>query len=386
MSKLRLLSVDGSVGEVELAEPRRFQRPDHALQGRIAFAAAHIVPRVSAENVPGHPADIDWESTLAFRRHLWSWGLGVADAMDTAQRNMGLDPLATRELIKRTAAEAKLAGGRIVAGFNTDHLDTDILSIGAVIDAYVSQLEFVEETGSGTVMMASRHLARAGASSAQYERVYRSVLARATRPVILHWLGTAFDPQLAGYFGSRNSGKAIETLLRIVDENRAHISGIKMSLLDPEAELAVRRRLPVGVRMFTGDDFNYVELIEGNGEGYSDALLGAFAAIAPAASAAIQSLQRGNFAEYHAILDPTQKLARRMFEKPTFNYKADIAFLSWLNGHQPAFAMVGGMHAARSLVHLSAVVRLANACGALENPYLAAGRWATLLLLNGVTR
>lgn len=379
-----LLRPDGSTTTASLGDAPEFARPAEPLRSRVAYAAAHVIPKPWAENVPGAPADVDWDATLAFRRHVYSWGLGVADAMDTAQRNMGLDAAATRELISRSAADARAVGGSVVAGVNTDHVDEAVIPIGAIIDAYKEQLHFTEDAGAGAVLMASRHLARAAESAADYERVYREVLAAASGPVVLHWLGPAFDPALTGYFGSSDFGPAAETVLRIIESAEGRISGIKMSLLDAGAERSLRSRLPEDVRMFTGDDFNYVELIEDDGSAHSDALLGAFAALAPAASAAIQALDRDDVEQYRAILQPTQELSRQVFAAPTFYYKTGVAFLSWLNGHQDAFAMVGGLQSARSLPHLSEIVRLAGACGALERPDLAVERWTSLLRLNGV--
>jgi hypothetical protein len=374
----------GALERWELSEAPDLRRPAGPLRSRVVYAAAHVVPRVTGDNVPGAPADVDWDATLAFRHHVWSWGLGVADAMDTAQRNMGLDAKATRELIARSAAEARAAGGALVVGVNTDHVDDEVISLPAVVDAYLEQLHFAEDQGAGTVLMASRHLARAASSPADYARVYREVIARAGAPVILHWLGEAFDPQLAGYFGSRDIPTCIDTVVAIMTEHAGRVRGIKMSLLDAGYEVAVRSRLPQGTTMFTGDDYNYVDLIEGDGRRHSDALLGAFAAVAPNASAAIQALDAGDPADYRAILGPTEDLARHIFAVPTFYYKTGVAFLSWLNGHQPAFAMVGGLHSARSLPHLSTLVRLADRAGALEDPELAAERWNAYLALHGI--
>jgi Protein of unknown function (DUF993) len=385
MSAVTLIDADGRLQHRELSDVPAFHRPAAPLRSRVAYAAAHVVPRVAAENVPGAPADIDWDATLAFRHHVWSWGLGVADAMDTAQRNMGLDAKATRELITRSAAEARAVGGALVVGVNTDHLADEVVPLQEVIDAYVEQLHFAEDEGAGTVLMASRHLARAATSPADYARVYREVLARAGAPVVLHWLGEAFDPQLAGYFGSRDVPTNIDTVIEIMSENVDRVRGIKMSLLDAGHEIAVRSRLPQGTTLFTGDDFNYVGLIEGDGQRHSDALLGAFAAVAPNASAAIQALDTGDLQGYRRILGPTETLARHVFAAPTFYYKTGVAFLSWLNGHQRAFSMVGGLHAARSLPHLSTLVRLADEAGALENPDLAAQRWNAHLAVHGVS-
>jgi hypothetical protein len=375
---------DGQVRRRELAPAPAFARPAVPLRSRVAYAAAHVVPRVTAENVPGAPADIDWDATLAFRHHVWSWGLGVADAMDTAQRNMGLDAAATRELIARSAAEARSVGGDLVVGVNTDHLTDQVVELPAVIDAYTRQLHHAEDHGAGVVLMASRHLARAASGPADYEHVYREVLARASAPVVLHWLGAAFDPELEGYFGSTDVAADIDTVVRIMTDNVDKVRGIKMSLLDAGHEIALRDRLPAGTTMFTGDDYHYVDLIAGDGHRHSDALLGAFAAVAPNASAAITALDAGDVDGYRAILGPTEELARHVFAAPTWFYKTGVAFLAWLNGHQPAFTMVGGLHAGRSLPHLSRLVELADAAGALEDPEQAARRWNAHLALHGV--
>jgi hypothetical protein len=384
VTTLRLIDTAGGTRLIEARPPVSTTRPPGPPASRTAYAAAHVIPLAWAENVPGAPAAIDWDATLAFRRHVWSWGLGVADAMDTAQRNMGLDWAATTELIRRSAREAADVGGDLVVGVNTDHVADERISLEQVVAAYLTQLEVAEEAGAGVVLMASRHLARAADGPADYERVYREVLARASTPVVLHWLGEAFDPHLAGYFGP-DLATASDTVVRIIEGDLDRVRGIKMSLLDADAEVAVRRRLPAGATLFTGDDFHYVSLIEGDDLGHSGALLGAFAAVAPSAALALAALDRGDVEEYRRILDPTEALARQIFATPTPFYKTGVAFLSWLNGHQPAFAMVGGLHSARSLVHLSEIVRLADAAGALEHPELAAERWGALLDLNGLS-
>ena len=388
MSALRLLAADGTVRDAVLNEGGSYTRPTVPLRSRVAYAAAHVVPKTHADNTPGQPADIDWDATLAFRRNVYSWGLGVADAMDTAQRNMGLDAAATRELIARSAEVAREEGGSVVVGVNTDHVAETHITIEQVIAAYLEQLHFTEEQGAGPVLMASRHLARVATGADDYRRVYREVLSRATVPVVLHWLGTAFDPELAGYFGADDWETASGVLLDVIHESPGKVAGVKMSLLNAESEISVRERLPEGVRMFTGDDFNYVGLIGGDtvgqGESHSDALLGAFAAITPVASAAIQALDAGDPEAYLRILGPTEELSRQVFAAPTFYYKTGVAFLAWLNGHQPAFQMVGGLHSARSLSHLSRIVELANASLALEQPELARQRWHGMLRLNGV--
>ncbi|RJT78458.1 dihydrodipicolinate synthase family protein [Arthrobacter cheniae] len=381
---ITLVDAAGTTSAAELNPAPAFTRPVAPLASRTVYAAAHVVPRTTSDNVPGAPADLDWDATLAFRHHLWSWGLGVADAMDTAQRNMGLDPAATRELISRSAAEARSVGGALVVGVNTDHVDDAVITLDAVIDAYKEQLHLTEDAGASVVLMASRHLARAARTAEDYERVYSEVLAAAGAPVILHWLGSAFDPELGTYFGSTDTEAASSTLLKIIANSPDKVAGVKMSLLDAGSERAVRSQLNAPVRMFTGDDFNYVSLIGGDSSGYSHALLGAFAALGPHGSAAVQALDAEDHDAYQRILGPTEALSRQIFARPTFYYKTGVAFLSWLNGHQPGVGMVGGLHAARSLPHLSEIVRLANECGALEQPDLARERWHGLLRVSGV--
>ncbi|GLI29984.1 MULTISPECIES: DUF993 family protein [Brachybacterium] len=409
--QLTLLGEDGALRRIPLAEAPAFARPTAPLRSRVVYAAVHVVPLVHGDNTPGAPAQIDWDATLAFRRTMWSRGLGVADAMDTAQRGMGLDPVATRELITRTADAARAAledpeisavfpagatvSDLVVAGVNTDQRTEQELSLDEIVEAYVEQLRATERAGAGAVLMASRHLARTARSAADYEEVYRRVLAEATAPVVLHWLGTVFDPQLKGYFGSDDPAVGADALLRIIEEDPSRIRGVKMSLLDDAAEIAVRERLPEGVRMLTGDDFHFSHLIVGDGTvttgadeqqvrgEYSDALLGAFAATAPAASAAVQALDRGDVDEARRILDAAEQLGRHVFSAPTYHYKTGVAFLAWLNGHQQAFTMVGGMHSARSLPHLSRTIELAATTGNLEDPVLAAERWHGMLRLAG---
>ena len=409
--QLTLLDEDGALRRIPLAGAPAFARPSAPLRSRVVYAAVHVVPLVHGDNTPGAPARIDWDATLAFRRTMWSRGLGVADAMDTAQRGMGLDPAATRELITRTADAARAAledpeisavfpvgasvSDLVVAGVNTDQRAEQDLRLDEIVEAYVEQLRATERAGAGAVLMASRHLARTARSAADYEEVYRRVLAEATAPVVLHWLGTVFDPQLAGYFGSDDPAVGADTLLRIIEADPTRIRGVKMSLLDDAAEIAVRKRLPEGVRMLTGDDFHFSHLIVGDGTvttaadeqqvrgEYSDALLGAFAATAPAASAAVQALDRGDVDEARRILDAAEQLGRHVFSAPTYHYKTGVAFLAWLNGHQQAFTMVGGMHSARSLPHLSRTIELAATTGNLEDPALAAERWHAMLRLAG---
>ncbi|GAA3042182.1 dihydrodipicolinate synthase family protein [Pseudonocardia yunnanensis] len=351
----------------------------------MAFAAAHVAADPWGENVPGAPAAVDWDATLAFRRHLFSYGLGVAEAMDTAQRNMGLDWVAVQELVRRSAEQARADGARIAAGAGTDHR-TDLTSVDDVIAAYSEQVEFVEGTGSQVILMASRQLAALASGPDDYLRVYDELLRQVREPVILHWLGEAFDPQLRGYWGSTDIPAATATFLQLVGSHAAKVDGVKVSLLSAEHEIGLRAALPAGVRLYTGDDFNYPELIRGDGTHHSDALLGAFSAIAPAASAALAALDDGDVHRYDAELAPTLELSRHVFAAPTFYYKTGIAFLAWLCGHQPGFTMVGGLQSARSIVHLAEAFALANAARLVPDPERAAEKFRGLLAVAGATR
>ncbi len=384
MTDVLLPRADGSTTSRTLAAPRPWPRPDAPPRSRIAFAAAHVVPRVGAENVPGAPADLDWDATLGFREHLWGWGLGVAEAMDTAQRGMGLDWVAAQELIRRSTARAREVGGRIAAGAGTDHLPAGA-NLDEVLAGYLEQVEVVEQAGAQVILMASRHLAAAATGPDDYLRIYSRVLEQASGPVVLHWLGQDFDPALAGYWGSADLDAATSTVLELIDTHADAVDGIKVSLLDADRERAVRAALPAGVRLYTGDDFHYPELIAGDAGAHSDALLGIFAAIAPAASAGLQALDAGDVTAFHEALDPTLPLARHLFGAPTFYYKTGIAFLAWLDGAQPGFAMVGGLHGARSVVHLARCLELADDAGLLADPELAARRWGALAATYGVT-
>jgi len=347
---------------------------------RRVYAAAHVAAQ------PGPDGEvIDWESTMAFRDHLWAHGFGVAEAMDTAQRGMGLSWGQARELIARSAARA---AGRLVGGVGTDLLvcgvGTDQLadggrhSIARITGAYAEQMGFVQSTGAGVVLMASRALAASARGARDYLAVYGELLKQADRPVILHWLGEAFDPALRGYWGSTDFGGAADTVLELIERAGGQVEGIKLSVLDARHEVALRRRLPAGVRLYTGDDFNYAELIRGDAVGHSDALLGAFAAITAPAAAALAALDRGDIAGYEAAMGPTVPLSRAIFEPPTYHYKIGVAFLAWLNGLQPWFAMLGGLQRRRPARHLIRVFELAVAARALVDPELAAGRMREL--------
>ena len=381
-----LPDAEGGWRETELYEPRAWTEHPEPFQSRIAFAAAHVVADPRGENIPGAPAVIDWEATLGFRRHLFRYGLGVAEAMDTAQRNMGLDWQATQELITRSAALANEHGARIASGAGTDQLLSPPGSLGEVTDAYLEQLEFVEAAGSQAIVMASRQLAAVARSADDYLQVYSSVLSRATQPVVLHWLGEMFDPQLNGYWGSADIPTATRTFLDLINEQSAKVDGVKVSLLSADHEQELRAALPAGVRLYTGDDYNYPELIEGDGDHHSDALLGAFAAIAPAASAALSALDADDIEGYRREMAPTLALSRHIFAPPTYYYKTGIAFLAWLNGHQDGFVMVGGLQSARSILHLAHVFELANEAQLLTDPDLAAHRLGLLLASAGLAR
>jgi hypothetical protein len=383
--RLELPRPDGTLETYAPGEPAAFERPGGRLRSRVFYAAAHVVCDSLAPGDPTGPARLDWEATLAYRRHLWSWGLGVAEAMDTAQRGMGLGWDAARELIRRSIAEARASGGEIACGAGTDQLPAGRpASLDAIREAYLEQLGFIEGEGGRAVMMASRALAAAAGSADDYRSVYDAVLGEARRPVILHWLGEQFDPALSGYWGARDLDEASTTVLELIAENAERIDGIKTSLLDAARERALRRALPPGVRLYTGDDLNYPELIRGDGDGASDALLGVFDAIAPAASAAVQALDAGNDPGFDERLAPTLPLARRLFEPPTPSYKTGIVFLAYLGGHQRHFRMVGGLESARSVVHLSELFRLADRAGLLRDPDLAVERMRRVLGLAGV--
>jgi len=385
VSRLAIPDSGGAWRTIELFEPRAWPEHPEPHRARVAFAAAHVVADPFGENVPGAPAVIDWDSTLAFRRNLFRYGLGVAEAMDTAQRNMGLDWTAVQELVRRSAAQAKQLGARIASGAGTDHRD-DLSCVQEVIDAYLEQIDFVQGTGSRVVVMASRQLARLAATADDYLRVYDVLLGQVREPVILHWLGEAFDPHLHGYWGSSDVSVATKTLLDLIHANAGVVDGVKVSLLSAEHEAGIRASLPDGVRLYTGDDFNYPALIRGDGTRHSDALLGAFAAVAPAASAALTALDAGDLAGYDAEMARTLPLSRHIFAAPTYHYKTGIAFMSWLTGQQPGFTMVGGLQSARSIVHLSTLFALANEARLLPDPDLAAHRLGLWLASAGVTR
>jgi hypothetical protein len=383
---VRLAGAGGTVYDYTPTGKFLYAERGAASRSRLAYAAVHMVADPLADVSPIAPAAIDWESTLAFRRHIWTYGLGVAEAMDTAQRGMGLDWEASKELIRRSLAEAKAVGGRIVCGAQTDHLTPrSARELRDVEAAYEEQCGFVEALGGQVVLMASRDLARIARGPEDYARVYERVLSQLQRPALIHWLGEVFDPELAGYWGHADLDRAMAVCLEIITANRAKVEGIKLSLLDQKREIAMRSRLPEGVRMFTGDDFDYPTTIAGDGTRHSDALLGAFDLIAPAASAALRALDAGDTQRFAAILEPTVPLSRHVFSAPTFFYKTGIVFMAYLNGHQDHFRMVGGLESGRSATHLANLFVLADKAGLLRDPELAMNRIRPVMALAGIT-
>jgi len=387
MPTINLPNPDRSITPYALrGEPIPFVKCKAGDFPRIAYSAAHVVADPLAGNDPWLTPAIDWETTLQFRHRMWDLGLGVAEAMDTAQRGMGLGWAEAQELIRRAQAEARTRGDSLIAyGAGTDHLapGPDV-GIDAIIAAYEEQVGFVEGEGGRVILMASRALAAAAKSPDDYARVYGRILSQVKQPVILHWLGEMFDPALQGYWGDIDHDRAMDVCLEVIAANADKVDGIKISLLSAEKEIAMRRRLPDGVKMYTGDDFNYAELIAGDSEGYSHALLGIFDAIAPAASAGLAALGRGDTTEFFDILEPTVPLSRHIFAAPTRFYKTGVVFLAYLNGLQDHFAMVGGQQSTRSLQHLAELFRLADKARVLADPELAVARMARVLAVHGV--
>ncbi|MFH8494382.1 dihydrodipicolinate synthase family protein [Streptomyces coeruleorubidus] len=362
--------------------------PGTPFTSRTVYSAAHVVADPYADVSPDSPAAVDWDATLAFRRHLWSHGLGVAEAMDTAQRGMGLDWAGAAELIRRSAAEAKSVGGLIACGVGTDQLSaTEIgypYSLAEIRAAYEEQLALVEESGARAILMASRALAAVAKGPEDYLEVYGHLLRQASEPVVLHWLGPMFDPALEGYWGATDLDAATQTFLDVIAAHPDKVDGIKVSLLDAQREIDIRRRLPQGVRCYTGDDFNYPELIAGDEQGFSHALLGIFDPLGPLAAQAVRVLDTGDVKGFRELLDPTVGLSRHLFQTPTRFYKTGVVFLAWLAGHQSHFTMVGGLQSARSLPHLAKAYELADGLGLFPDPKLAEERMKNLLSVYGV--
>jgi hypothetical protein len=378
MKRDTVLTIRLPSGDYAVRQPGHFERPKRPFT-RKALAAAHVVADPSSTKEPWLEAAIDWDATLAYRRHLWSWGFGVAEAMDTAQRGMGLDWPSSLLLIEKSVREAKSAGGFVASGAGTDHLPPGTHPIQRIVEAYEEQCAAIEKLGGRIILMASRALAASAKSPDDYAKVYERILSQVKEPVIIHWLGEMFDPALAGYWGKADHYEAMNVCLSVLGKN---VDGIKISLLDKDKEIAMRRKLPKGVRMYTGDDFNFAELIEGDAQGYSDALLGIFDAIAPAASHALSYLEK-NTQVFREMLAPTVPLSRHIFKAPTRFYKTGVVFMAWLNGHQDHFVMVGGQQSARNLAHFDELFRLADAAGLLADPPLACARMKQLLSLHG---
>ena len=385
---IALPTADGRIEDYRLTGTPLVARAPSRPLTRTAFAAAHVVSDPLRERSPWdtRPA-VDWEGTLSFRTSLWDQGLGLAEAMDTAQRGMGVDWPTALELIQRTMVAAKVhpMKPRVACGAGTDHLAlADLTTEDKIAAAYQTQAEAIEAAGGQLILMASRAFPAMGAGPDVYRSVYRRLIDGAREPVILHWLGDMFDPALKGYWGSGNVAEASDFVLGLISENPAKVDGIKISLLDQAHEEAFRARLPEGVRLYTGDDFNYADLIAGDGQHYSHALLGIFAAIAPAASQALDALAAGDLENYHRLLAPTVPLSREIFRAPTRYYKAGIAFLAWLNGHQRHFIMPAGFQSSRDIVHYAQVFRLADQANLLADPELAVRRMRVLGELNGI--
>lgn len=380
MTTLVLPTPDGRVEPFLLGPASPFPAAGPAITVRAAYAAAHVVVDPLATTDPWLAPVVDWDATLAFRRHLWGLGFKVAEAMDTAQRGMGLDWTGARELIRRSLAEAAgLEGADLACGAGTDQLDPGAAhGLDRVAAAYEEQLAHIEACGGRAILMASRALCRAARSRDDYLAVYDRLVGGARDPVILHWLGEMFDPDLAGYWGSRDPEVAMETCLDLIAAHPGRVDGIKISLLDQGLEERMRARLPEGVKMFTGDDFNFAATLEGDGRRHSHGLLGIFDPIAPAAAAAFAALEAGDAARYRAILDPTVALSRAIFEAPTRFYKAGVVFLAWLNGHQAHFRMVNGMESARGIAHYAEVFRRADRASLFVDPDRAAFRMRQL--------
>ncbi|KJC33340.1 dihydrodipicolinate synthase family protein [Bradyrhizobium sp. LTSP857] len=382
---LKLPKADRLIETYRLAASRIFPAKLEGTLSRIAFSAVHTVVDPFADNDPWLSAAVDWDKTIAFREHVWDLGLGVAEAMDTAQRGMGLDWPTSLELITRSVAAAKRRNALVFSGAGTDHLAVeDAKSLDDVIRAYEEQVSAVEKVGGRIILMASRALAKLGRNADDYAKVYDRVLSQVREPVIIHWLGDMFDPALTGYWGTNDLDKAMDTAVGIINGNTGKVDGVKVSLLDKQREIDMRRRLDKRIKMYTGDDFNYAELIAGDEQGFSHALLGIFDAIAPAASYALSRLAAGDEAGFQDVLGPTVPLSRHIFKAPTRFYKTGVVFMAYLNGHQDHFTMVGGQESTRSMLHLAELFRLADQAGLLANPELATRRMKTVLASHGI--
>ena len=383
---LKLPTAGGGMESYRLAASRSFPDKLEGPLDRVAFSAAHVVSNPLADVDPWLTASVDWDKTIAFREHIWDLGLGVAEAMDTAQRGMGLDWPTSLELIQRSVRAAEAKGGALVfSGAGTDHLAVeDAKTLDDVIRAYEHQIAAIEKADGRIILMASRVLAKIARHPDDYAEVYARVLSQVKEPVIIHWLGDMFDPALTGYWGTGDLGQAMDTAVAIINAHASKIDGVKISLLDKQREIDMRRRLTSGVKMYTGDDFNYAELIAGDDKSHSHALLGIFDAIAPAASYALSRLAASDAQGFHDVLGPTVALSRHIFKAPTRFYKTGIVFMAYLNGHQDHFTMVGGQESTRSTLHLAELFRLADQAGLLANPELAMRRMKAVLAVHGI--
>ena len=387
MLNIHLPTLQGTITDYQLVTTEERPTVITPAFNRIAYAAAHVVidPQHQGADWLNNPR-IDWDATLAYRHHLWRLGFNIAEAMDTAQRGMGVSWEIAKELIIRSLQEAQtVPGADLAAGVGTDQLEAaHATTLEQVIAAYEEQMELVEKHNGKIILMASRALAKVAKTPQDYLAVYNRLLEQSQDKIILHWLGEMFDPALTGYWGSTDFAAAADTVLEIIANNVDKVEGIKISLLSKEKEVAFRKRLPSQVKMYTGDDFNYPELIAGEDGHYSHALLGIFDAIAPVAAAALNELALGNSGEYYRLMNPTVALSREIFKAPTQYYKAGIVFLAWLNGHQSHFSMAGGMQAAREISHYAEIFRLADQAGLLQNPQLATRRMKNLLTVYGL--
>ena len=376
--------IDGlSKKSIEIKGPHPLSSVGPAPTSRTIYAAVHVVANPAEASASNISATVDWEATARFRQHMWSLGLGVAEAMDTAQRGMGMDWESVKTLLTRTMKDAKAVGGKVVTGVATDQLAKGNHSLDAIKNAYTEQLEFTLSTGATPVLMCSRELAATAKSAEEYLNIYSHLIEHSDQKVVLHWLGSMFDPLLAGYWGGAGFHDVKDHVLELINRYPEKIDGIKMSLLNEEYEIELREKLPAEVKMYTGDDFNYVRLIKGNGKSYSHALLGAFAAVSSYASAAIRALDQGDVAKYEAILGPTEGLSREIFKTPTYYYKTGVVWLAYLSGMQDHFTMVAGLQSGRSIRDLCELYILANEISLFSDPDLALSRMKKTLDLAG---
>lgn len=383
MTVIYLPGVDGGHRSLELRPPREWGDESPRFTSRAAFAAPHVVADWRSDHTTGRPAVIDWDATLGFRRHLLRCGLGVAEATDVQRRTGGLDWSTAQELVRRSADQARDAGTRIASGVGTDHRD-DVATLVDAGRAYAEQIEFVESTGSQVIVLPSRHVAALARHADDYLAVYDELLTQTGGPVILQWSGEQIDVELSGYWGSTDVGQAMETFLELITAHASRVDGVRVVGLGPDHRTSLRRRLPDGVRLYTGDNTDYPDQIKGDGTRHCDALLEAFAVVAPAAAAALAALDRDDLDTYDREMDAAVVLSRQIFEPPTAYCATGIAFLAWLCGHQDGFTTVADAHAAHSTVHLIRIFELANDAQLFPDPDLAADRLLSWFDVAGV--